>query len=373
MEIEKFLNAKYIFRYNEILGRTLYKNKNNKGSFKLLKNYKLNSIYRELKNNGIKVSVQGLKSLLESDYVPKFDPFKAYFENLPKSDGKTDYILKLAKMVKTTDDELFHWAFKKWIVAFVACAIKEEITNHTALILTGKQGSGKTTWLTNLVPKKLKEYCYSGKIKPENKDSNILLSERLLINMDEMASYTKNQVEAFKELITKDVVSERRAYGYFTENYVRRASFVGSSNHKDVLMDVTGNRRFLVFESTNIEYLKKVDLDLVYSQAIALFRSGFKYFFDKEDIARIEANNEQYKQTNLEEEYLDKYFRIPSDGDEKSIVRMNASEIIEYIKSKTNTYLGLKPVSFGKLLKSKGFQTSKIDGLYKYSVVIIIK
>lgn len=370
MEIEKFLNEKYVFKYNEVLGRTLYKSKNSKDQLRLLKDYKLNSIYRELKNNGISTSVQGLKSLLLSDYVPKFDPFKDYFQNLPQWDGKTDYILNLAKMVKTSDDELFYWAFKKWIVAFVACAIEEESTNHSVLILTGKQGSGKTTWLTNLVPPQLKEYCYSGKIKPENKDSNILLSERLLINMDELASYSKNQVEAFKELITKDTVSERRAYGYFTENYVRRASFVGSSNHKDILMDVTGNRRFLVFESLEIDYLKKIDMDNVYAQAFALLKQGFKHFFDAKDIIKIEKNNEQFKQTNIEEEYLDKFFRRPLPNERSGISKMNASEIISFIKSNTNTYLSLNAVSFGKLIKSKGYETVKVEGINKYLVVI---
>lgn len=370
MEIEEFLNKKYLFRYNEVMGRTFYKNINEKGDYKLLQGYKFNSIKRELQNNKISVSVQGLRSLLESDFVPKLDPFKDYFYNLPRWDGETDYILELSKMVKTTNDELFHWAFKKWIVAFVGCSINEQITNHSVLILTGKQGSGKTTWLTNLVPEKLKEYCYSGKIKPESKDSSILLSERLLINMDELASYNKNQVEAFKELITKDVISERRAYGYFTENYVRRASFVGSSNHKDVLMDVTGNRRFLVFESLEIDYLNKVNLDMVYSQAMALLKKGFKYFFEGEDIVRLEDNNDQFKQTNIEEEYLDKYFRIPNNSDQELIVNMNASEIIEFIKKRTNTLLSLNPVSFGKLLKSKGFETKKVDGLNKYVVII---
>jgi len=370
MEIEKFLNSKYEFRYNEVLGRTLYKNKNDKEEYKLLKNYRLNSIYRELKNNDIKVSAQGLRSLLESDFVPKLNPFNHYFKNLPDWDGKTDYILQLSQMVSTTNDDLFQWAFKKWLVAMVACAIEDTTTNHSVLILTGKQGSGKTTWLTNLVPPQLKEYCYSGKIKPENKDSNILLSERLLINMDELASFNKNQVEAFKELITKETVSERRAYGYFTENYVRRASFAGSSNHKDVLMDITGNRRFLVFESLNIDYLNKMDMNMVYAQAMSLLKTNFKHFFDKDDILKIKENNEQYKQTNIEEEYLDKFFSKPTNSKEESVSYMNASEILEFIKKETKMYLSFSAISFGKLLKSKGFQTKKIKGLNKYIVVI---
>ena len=84
----------------------------------------------------------------------------------------------------------------------------------------------------------------------------------------------------------------------------------------------------------------------------------------------IKKNNEQFKQTNIEEEYLDKFFRKPTLTENNEISKMNASEIISFIKSRTNTYLSLNAVSFGKLIKSKGYQTMKVDGLNKYLVII---
>ncbi|WP_299676516.1 VapE domain-containing protein [uncultured Tenacibaculum sp.] len=368
MNIESYLNQKYIFKYNEILSRTFYKEKEKNEELKLLENYKFNSIVRELKNHDLKESVQGLKSLLESDFVKKFNPIKDYFNNLPEWDD-FDYIGELSYTIKTTDDELFRWAFKKWLVSFVGCAIDEETTNHSVLILTGKQGSGKTTWLMNLLPKKLKTYGYSGNIKPGNKDSNLLLSEKILINIDELASYNKAQVEAYKELITKDKITERRAYGYFSENFIRRASFVGSSNHNEILMDVTGNRRFLVFETVDIDYKIQVDLDKVYSQAVSLYRSGFKHYFDLDDIKRIELNNEKYKQTSLEEEYIEKFFSVPLSTTDENTVFMNATEVIEYLQRNTNLNISFNPVRIGKLLKAKGFQSIKKKGLKKFILI----
>lgn len=368
MKIETYLNEKYIFKYNEILNRTFYKERYTDKEFKLLKNYKFNSIFRELRNNEMKASVQGLKSLLESDFVKRFNPIKDYFNSLPKWDGY-DYIEELSSTIKTTDDKLFKWAFKKWLVAFVACAIDEETTNHTVLILTGKQGSGKTTWLMNLLPKQLKEYGYSGNIKPGNKDSNLLLTEKILINIDELASYSKAQVEAYKELITKDKITERRAYGYFSENYVRRASFVGSSNHNQILMDVTGNRRFLVFETSDIDYKKEIDFDKVYSQAMHLYKSGFKHYFEREDIKLIELNNQKYKQTSMEEEYIDKFFSLPKFIEDENRVFMNATEVIEYLRNNISVYVNFNVVSIGKLLKAKGYKTIKKKGLKKFILV----
>ncbi len=369
MRVENFLNEKYEFKYNEILNRTFFKPKET-AHFDILKGYEFNSIFREVKNNDIPISVGNMKSLLESNFVPKYNPFQDYFNSLPKWDGKTDYILALSKTVKTTDDSLFHWAFKKWLIALVACAIEPYTANHSILIFTGKQGIGKTSWMMNLLPEELKEYGYSGNINPANKDSTILISEKMLINMDELSSYSKNKVEAFKELITKDVITERRPYGYFSENYIRRASFCGSANHNEILMDVTGNRRFLVFEALEIDYTTKINLSQVYSQAKALLEQGFRHYFDKEDIKRIETNNEQYKQSSAEEEYLEKYFRLPGLGDEVEIKPMNATEIIDYIKRMATGYINFTPTGMGKLLKAKGFETRKIDGLKKYLVIL---
>ena len=368
---EKYLNENYEFKYNEILTRVFFRKKGEHSKFKLLKGYEFNSLYRELKNNDIKLAVGNFKSLLESDFVPKFNPFKDYFRNLPEWNGEVDYIGRLAETVETTDNELFRWAFKKWIVALVACALKPDIANHSVLIFTGAQGIGKTTWLMRLLPEKLKEYGYSGSINPGNKDSNLLLSEKLLINMDELSSYNKSKIEAFKDLITKEVISERRAYGYFSENYVRNATFCGTANHNEVLMDVTGNRRFLVFEAVSFQRDHGVNLDNVYSQAYSLMKSGFQYYFDLDEIKRIETNNEQYKQSNAEEEYLDKFFKTPEGNTAEECIRyMNATEVIQFIRNNTSGYININSSSMGKLLKSKGFESTKKDGLKKYIVVV---
>ena len=107
MNIEKYLNSKYEFKYNEIVSRTFYRERAKDKKFNLLKGYKFNSIFRELKNNDIKVSTQGLRCLLESDFVKRFNPFRDYFTSLPKWDEKEDYIDNLASKVSTTDNELF--------------------------------------------------------------------------------------------------------------------------------------------------------------------------------------------------------------------------------------------------------------------------
>jgi len=366
--IENYLNNKYDFRYNEILNRTFYKDKHTKSNFELLKSYKLNSIKRELNNSNIQSSYTDLRCLLESDYVTKHNPFSEYFNSLQKWDQKTDYIQQLSNTIKTTNQADFNWAFKKWLIAMVACGLYETVTNQTVLILTGKQGIGKTSWLKSLMPEILKDYFFSGNINPNNKDTTLLMSEKLIINLDELASLNKKQIESFKEMITKDVITERRAYGHFTENYIRRASFVGSSNHNEILMDVTGNRRFLCFESVEIDFQHNVNIDLVYSQVMYLLNEEkFKYYFDKEDIKRLEENNKMYVQSSEENDWIDELFSVSEDINE--VEYLNATDIINYIKFKKSVYQKIDVQQIGKIMTSKGFLRKKIKGSWKYILI----
>src|SRR5690606_31794113 len=116
----------YDFKFNVVLNRTFYRKKGDK-YFRLLENYCLNSLYRELQNTRNEIGKSQLYNLLESSFVPKYNPIEDYFNSLPEWDGMTDYISEFLKSVKTTDDQNFRWAFKKWFVAMIACALINEI------------------------------------------------------------------------------------------------------------------------------------------------------------------------------------------------------------------------------------------------------
>lgn len=372
--IEKYLKKQYVFKHNVVKSRIFFKRKSEKRlDFKILKEKDLNSILRELVNAGYQLSKRKLMDLINSDFVENFNPITDYFENLEEWDGK-DYISILANTVTTTDNKMFHWAFRKWLVALVACSIKEEITNHTALIFVGKQGVGKTRWFENrLLPRALKPYVYSKKIDPSNKDHILQLSENILINMEEIGEFNRKQNESFKELITKTNIRERRAYGAFSEDYMRRASFSGTSNNMQLLNDTTGNRRFLVFEVISIDFDKNLDLDKVYAQALHLFKNGFQYWFDSEEISKINEHNLLYTQTSEEEEMIVKYFEKPKDGEVK-VEYMNATEIANYIYQNTRGtgVYRFKPVIIGKIMTAKGFKTKDVyEGKNKIKKYIV--
>lgn len=365
-QIEKYLSNGATLRFNIVSGIIEIKD-TSKDEFVPMDDYLENSMLRSLLKSNIPCSTSRLRSIINSNFSKKYDPFKEYFDQLPAWDGETDYIKQLSQTISTTDDQFWQFCFKKWIVASVASLLVPKIVNHTAIIFSGPQGIGKTTWMENLCPAGLRQYLFSGTINPTNKDTLIQLTECWFINMDELENMNRTEIGTLKEVITKSAIRTRRAYGHNNETLPRRASFMGSVNTSQFLNDSTGSRRFLCFEVMSIDYQHQVEIDKVYSQALALFHQGFRFYFDKSEIGEITANNEQYQVKTVEEELLLVYFRKPSVDDIP--IYLTTSQILYKLAvfSKLPTTTG-NVITLGKALKKHNFQRIKKKGNYVYSV-----
>ncbi|WP_312356135.1 VapE domain-containing protein [Empedobacter sp.] len=364
--LETFLNFRYSFRYNVVSGKLEYKVA--KGTlWKPVTDFVENSILREILKAKVKCNINTLRNLLRSDYCEQFDPFKNYFDNLPNNEDETDYITELANTITTTKQDLWQVCFKKWFVAMVACVTNDKAINQTVIVFSGKQGVGKTTWIEKLIPKPLKDYMFSGTINPNNKDTLIHLAECMLINLDELENLNRTEIGTLKELITKTHIRVRKAYGHNNETLPRRASFAGSVNTAQFLNDTTGSRRFLCFEVEHIEYTHNIDINQAYAQARQLYKDGFRYWFNQEEIKEINLNNEQYQIRSPEEELLLTWFEI-ADRDTANNF-LNTTQIATKLaeRAKLNITDGTV-MKLGKALKKHGYlRLSKKSG-YVYAV-----
>ena len=362
-KLEMFLNNRYNFRYNNVLGKLEFKPLK-ATKWKAMTDFAENSILREILKAKVKCSINSLRNLLHSDYCELFDPFEVYFESLPKNKDETDYIEMLADTITTTKQDLWRTCFKKWFVAMVACVLDEKQVNQTVIVFSGKQGLGKTTWIEKLMPKQLKEYIFSGTINPSNKDTLIHLAECMLINLDELENLNRSEIGSLKEIITKTHIRMRKAYGHNNENMPRRASFAGSVNTAQFLNDTTGSRRFLCFEVEHIEYTHEIDINKVYAQAVKLHKESFRHWFNQEEIKEINANNEQYQLRSPEEELLLTWFE-PADKN-KAQYYFNTTQIANILSTKGGIAITETTVrKIGMALKKHGFQEfQKIKPMY---------
>jgi len=222
--------------------------------------------------------------------------------------------------------------------------------------------------MESLCPKELRPYLFSGTINPTNKDTLVHLSECWFINMDELENMNRTEIGTLKEIITKSAIRIRRAYGHNNESLPRRASFMGSVNTSQFLNDTTGSRRFLCFDVSSIQYDHQVDVANVYSQALALVKEGFRFYFDRDEIIRITSNNEQYQIKSIEEELLLTWFRHPKPNE--SPLYLSTSQILTKLASysKLATSTG-NVITLGKVLKKHNFERKKKSGNYVYEVI----
>ena len=367
-KLENFLNNRYKFRYNEVLGKLEYKRVNGK-IWKYITDFKENSILREIQKAKVRCSINSLRNLLRSDFCEMYDPFKDYFENLPEYSGDKDYIEELALTITTTKPDLWKECFKKWFVAMVACVLDEKQINQTVIVFSGKQGLGKTTWIEKLMPTELKQYIFSGTVNPNNKDTLIHLAECMLINLDELENLNRTEIGSLKELITKTHIRMRKAYGHNNESMPRRASFAGSVNTAQFLNDTTGSRRFLCFELEHIEYQHQVDINLCYAQAYKLYKDGFRHWFNQEEIKNIDANNEQYQLKSPEEELLLIWFE-PAEKHSADYF-FTTTQIAQVLSSRANLNITETTIrKIGMALKKHGFTRISKNKTYVYPVLL---
>ena len=345
VEIENYLSTHYEFRYNTVLGRTEYRSRNS-GIYTKVGRYEINTLRRELDcDEGIATSSDNLYSIIESSFSPRINPVQEYFKALPLVDIGCDEgnsnisslslkaIPELASCVVVRNSDKWLPYLTKWLVAVVANAMDDrECRNHTYLVLTGEQGKFKTTFLDLLCPPALHGYSYTGKIYPQEKDTLTYIGQNLIVNIDDqLKALNKRDENELKNLITCPMVKYRMPYDKYVEEHPHLASFVASVNGNDFLTDPTGSRRFLPFEvlSIDIERAKAISMDNVYAEAKALLKSGFRYWFDDDEIAELYRESEDFQVQTAEMELLLRCFEKPTEDESYSL--MTTTEILTYL------------------------------------------
>ena len=373
-EIETYLSSYYQFRYNTVLGRTEYHSKND-AHFSKVGRYEINTLRREIDNDiGIITSSDNLYSIIESSFSPRINPIQEYFKALPLLDigsscsNTNEYnscrnasslslkaIPELASCVVAHNSDKWLPYLTKWLVAVVANAMDDrECCNHTCLVLTGEQGKFKTTFLDLLCPPALYGYSYTGKIYPQEKDTLTYIGQNLIVNIDDqLKALNKRDENELKNLITCPMVKYRMPYDKYVEEHPHLASFVASVNGNDFLTDPTGSRRFLPFEvlSIDIERAKAISMDYVYAEAKALLKSGFRYWFDDDEIAELYRESEDFQVQTAEMELLLRCFEKPTENESYSL--MTTTEILTYLGIYTHQPLVAKRM--GEALKKAGY------------------
>ena len=400
----------------------------------------------------MRVNIQDIYRVIESDYVPAFNPFIEYLESLPKwHEGDHDYIADLAATVKikgeqepiesqqaslkgtstkeitqeeisqgeisqgeaaqegtaqegtaqegtaqeeasqATDSSLFtlrsslisqeapsqatdfslftfRFSLKKWLVGMVAGWISEDVVNNVILVFIGEQGAYKTTWFNYLLPPQLKQYFYTKtNANRMTRDDLLTLAQYGLVCCEELDTMRPAELNQLKAAVTMPSIDERAAYAHFHEHRKHIASFCGTGNNVSFLSDPTGNRRWLPFEVESIVSPREHPFcyEGIYSQALALYKSGFTFWFTKEEIQEQNRHNRKFETPRLEYELVDLYFRKPLEHENSMF--MTSSRVLQVIGSGITQKLSATRI--GMAFNELGFKRVRYHGIRGYLVM----
>lgn len=224
--------------------------------------------------------------------------------------------------------------------------------NKHCLVLHGIQHDGKSTFIRFLCPLELLAYLKENfKV---DKDGLISLCQNFIINLDEIDTMNRGDLDQIKSLFATDSVKERLPYARTPIKFKRTASFFGSTNKNEFLTDETGNVRWLIIEIDSIDFnYNQVNINDVWIQAYNLLKSGFDYQLTRDEVLQSEQNNQKFKRVYMELELLQENFE-PSEKDAPNACFMSSSTMLNKISVQTNLKLNVQ--LFSKALAELGFK-----------------
>lgn len=374
LQIEQHIKENYDTRYNEVLHIMEYRRRKTDTEqpepFHILDEMMENSIWMEMNELGYSCTVKTIQNLIYSDFSITYHPIREYLDSLPEWDG-TDYIGILANSVHTSHQKFWVECLERYLVGMCAAATQDDVVNHTVLLLCSEiQNIGKTTFINNLLPPELRAYLSTGLINPSNKDDLAKIAQAMLINLDEFEGMSGRELNIFKDLVTRKVISIRLPYARRSQNFPHTASFAGTCNYQEVLHDTTGNRRFLCFHVDSMEFIK-INYAQLYAQIKYLLnKPGYQYWFTQSENSRIEENNEDFIFHSPEEELVLTHIRKPERFEK--VHYLTVTEIAELIRERTGyQYSHGTKAQLGKVMSKHGFEFHKGKNGRRYTVFII--
>ena len=356
-----FLQLHYAFRYNRLTDRAecavLNTEQPNEDTHHLtyrpVDDRLLHTISLAAMEKGVDCWDVDIKRYIDSEYAPAYHPFTDYFEHLPRWDGK-DRVRELARRV--SDNDLWVRSFHRWLLAVTAQWMNNNEQGQRAnsvapLLVSTVQGMGKSTFCRMLLPKELRQYFTESFDLTNITSAENKLALYGLINLDEFDRLPATRMPLLKNLMQMESLHIRRAYKRSTEPLPRIASFIGTANRKDLLVDASGSRRFICIEvEKQIDCTTPVDHAQLYAQLKEELNGGARCWFNKQEEAEIQQHNRAFYRTVPAEEVLESCFRF-AEPNEQGARLMSAADIYAVLKQKNRAAMtGYSCMAFSRLL-----------------------
>ena len=390
-EVTAFLTSRYRFRFNVLTEETEVANIANNIPDTHLRYTKvderwMNTLSMEAIETGIDCWDRDIQRFVRSRRISEYHPFTAYFEQLPEWDGK-DRVSALARRV--SDDPVWVNGFHRWMLGLSAQWMQFHPDTNNAnsanransinransvapLLVSSRQGLGKSTFCRLLMPDVLKAYYTESYDLSSPASAEAKLAAYGLINLDEFDKLSASKMPLLKNLMQASALNIRKAYKRSASALPRIASFIGTSNRDDLLVDRTGSRRFLCVSLEHaIDCVTPVEHEQLYAQLKAELLSGERSWFNKEEEQAIQQHNALFYKHIPEEEVFRLCFRFATEADHpQEVLILSATQLFERMKSAHPSVMrGMTAYSLSRIMPQLGERVHTAKGNV-YRVVV---
>ena len=386
-EVTAFLTSRYRFRFNVLTEETEVANNIPDTHLRYTKVDErwMNTLSMEAIETGIDCWDRDIQRFVRSRRISEYHPFTAYFEQLPEWDG-TDRVSALARRV--SDNPVWVNGFHRWMLGLSAqwmqfhpdtnCANRANNANSAnntssinransvaPLLVSSRQGLGKSTFCRLLMPDALKAYYTESYDLSSPASAEAKLAAYGLINLDEFDKLSASKMPLLKNLMQASALNIRKAYKRSASALPRIVSFIGTSNREDLLVDRTGSRRFLCVSLEHaIDCTTPVEHEQLYAQLKAELLSGERSWFNKEEEQAIQQHNALFYKHIPEEEVFRLCFRFATKEDHpQEVLTLSATQLFERMKSAHPSAMrGMTAYSLSRILPQLGERVHTAKG-----------
>jgi len=366
-QVESFLLEHYQFRFNSLTEVTEFRKKNREEKFRPVCQREMNSLCIEARIRGIDCWDRDVSRYIHSAHISSYHPFEEYMANLPVWDGK-DRVRSLAQRV--SDLPLWIDGFHRWMLALTAQWLNMEQTfaNSVAPVLVSRrQGKHKSTFCKMLLPSELQIYYTDSFDITAVSGAEQKLALFGLINLDEMDKFNARKMALLKNLMQMASLAIRKPHKKQYSSLPRIASFIATSNQKELLTDPTGSRRFLCVEVEKMIDCTPIDHKQLYAQLKEELESGVRHWFTPEEENQIMVNNAPFQKRGMEFDVFYIHYRPAINGEGE---QLSAAAIFNQLKKKNPAAMReVSAANFGKVLTALGLEKVHTEKGNFYRVV----
>ncbi len=367
--VEDFLLHHYEFRFNRLTEVTEFREKNKKKEFQIIQQRELNRLCIDARKSGIDCWDRDVTRFIYSSYISSYHPFEKYMEEVPAWDG-IDRVGDLSRRV--SDNPIWVNGFHRWMLALTAqwIGVANAFANSVAPVLVSReQGKHKSTFCKLLIPYELQSYYTDSFDLNAVSGAEQKLALFGLINLDEMDKFSTSKMAQLKNLMQMASLSIRKAHKKNYSSLPRIASFIATSNQKELLTDPTGSRRFLCVEVEKMIDCTPVEHRQLFAQLKQELLNGERYWFTPEEERSIMYNNAPFQKRGMEQDVFYSHFRPAINGEGNLL---SAATIFCYLKKKNPAAMReVSAIHFGKTLTALGLEKVHTEKGNMYRVVSV--